>query len=162
MMMEEVERPKDTSSIPQILDTYEDVWAYGMLSRQVRKETHLLMQLGGAHSVSAFNGNIYVTRAGSFCTNVSGYGFHSPATASTVATLTLKLLLAVSAGSNRLGTLLKISQLSDTATVQTLVCLFSSVSIVSDSLGPHGLHHARLPCPSPIPRVYSNSCPLSQ
>ena len=71
-------------------------------------------------------------------------------------------LLAVSAGSNRLGTLLKISQLSDTATVQTLVCLFSSVSIVSDSLGPHRLHHARLPCPSPIPRVYSNSCPLSQ
>ena len=42
-MMEEVERPKDTSSIPQILDTYEDVWTYGMLSRQVRKETHLLM-----------------------------------------------------------------------------------------------------------------------
>ena len=49
MMMEEVERPKDTSSIPQILDTYEDVWTYGMLSRQVRKETHLLMQLGGVH-----------------------------------------------------------------------------------------------------------------
>ena len=26
---------------------------------------------------------------------------------------------------------------------------------------PHGLQHARLPCPSPIPRVYSNSCPCS-
>jgi len=26
----------------------------------------------------------------------------------------------------------------------------------------HGLQHARLPCPSPIPRVCSNSCPLSQ
>ena len=32
---------------------------------------------------------------------------------------------------------------------------------MSDSLRPHGLQHARLPCPSPIPRVYSNSCPLS-
>ena len=33
---------------------------------------------------------------------------------------------------------------------------------MSDSLRPHGLQHARLPCPSPTPRVYSNSCPLSQ
>ena len=31
-----------------------------------------------------------------------------------------------------------------------------------DSLRPHGLQHARPPCPSPTPRVYSNSCPLSQ
>ena len=38
---------------------------------------------------------------------------------------------------------------------------FSS-SVVSDSLRPHGMHHARAPCPSPAPRVYSNSCPLSQ
>ena len=30
------------------------------------------------------------------------------------------------------------------------------------SLQPHGLQHARLPCPSPTPRVYSNSCPLRQ
>jgi len=27
---------------------------------------------------------------------------------------------------------------------------------------PHGLQHAKLPCPSPSPRVCSNSCPLSQ
>ena len=33
--------------------------------------------------------------------------------------------------------------------------------VVSDSLQPHGLQHARLPCPSPTPGVYSNSCPLS-
>ena len=33
---------------------------------------------------------------------------------------------------------------------------------MSNSLWPHGLQHARPPCPSPIPRVYSNSCPLSQ
>ena len=33
--------------------------------------------------------------------------------------------------------------------------------MVSDSLQPHGLQHARPPCPSLIPGVYSNSCPLS-
>ena len=37
-----------------------------------------------------------------------------------------------------------------------------SRSVVSDSLRPPGLQHARPPCPSPAPRVYSNSCPLSQ
>ena len=37
-----------------------------------------------------------------------------------------------------------------------------SCSVVSDSLWPHGLQHARPPCPSPTPGVYSNSCPLSQ
>ena len=37
-----------------------------------------------------------------------------------------------------------------------------SHSVVSDSLQPHGLQHARSPCPSPTPRVYSNSCPLSR
>ena len=33
---------------------------------------------------------------------------------------------------------------------------------MSNSLRPHGLPHARLPCPSLSPRVWSNSCPLSQ
>ena len=33
---------------------------------------------------------------------------------------------------------------------------------MSNSLQPHGLQHIRPPCPSPTPRVYSNSCPLSQ
>ena len=37
-----------------------------------------------------------------------------------------------------------------------------SRSVVSNSLQPHGLQHARLPCPSPTPRAYSNSCPSSQ
>ena len=32
---------------------------------------------------------------------------------------------------------------------------------MSDSLEPHELQHARPPCPSPTPRVYSNSCPSS-
>ena len=33
---------------------------------------------------------------------------------------------------------------------------------MSDSLRPHGLQHARLPCPSQTPRAYSNSGPSSQ
>ena len=37
-----------------------------------------------------------------------------------------------------------------------------SCSVLSDSLWPHGLQHARLPCLSPSPRACSNSCPLSQ
>ena len=37
-----------------------------------------------------------------------------------------------------------------------------SHSVVSDSLWPHGLQHARPPCPSPTPGVYSNSCTLSR
>ena len=40
---------------------------------------------------------------------------------------------------------------------------FSSVqSVVSNFLWSHGLQYARPPCSSPTPRVYSNSCPLSQ
>ena len=33
---------------------------------------------------------------------------------------------------------------------------------MSDSLWPHESQHARLPCPSPTPRVHSDSCPFSQ
>ena len=44
--------------------------------------------------------------------------------------------------------------------------MFTSVqlssSVVSDSLRPHGLQHARPPCPKPTPGVYSNTCPLSR
>ena len=39
--------------------------------------------------------------------------------------------------------------------------LFSCL-VTSSSLRPHGLQHAITPCPSPTPRVYSNSCPSSQ
>ena len=37
-----------------------------------------------------------------------------------------------------------------------------SCSIMSNSLQPHGLQHARLPCPSPTPRACSNSWPSSR
>ena len=48
-----------------------------------------------------------------------------------------------------------------------LLCTqFSSVqfshSVMSDSLWPHELQHARPPCPSPTPGVYPNSCPWIQ
>ena len=42
-----------------------------------------------------------------------------------------------------------------------LLAMLFSHSVMSDSLRPHGLQHARLPCPSPAPGVCSNSCPLS-
>ena len=35
-------------------------------------------------------------------------------------------------------------------------------SVMSNSLGPHGLQHTRPTCPSPTPRVCTNSCPLSR
>ena len=37
-----------------------------------------------------------------------------------------------------------------------------SCSVMSDSLRPHGLQHARLSCLSPTPGAYSNSCPSSR
>ena len=61
--------------------------------------------------------------------------------------------------------------------IQTIMCLvykvclsqtelFSSVqfsrSVMSNSLRPHELQHARPPCPSATPRVYANSCPSCQ
>ena len=36
-----------------------------------------------------------------------------------------------------------------------------SCSVVSNSLWPHELQHARPPCPSPTPGICPNSCPLS-
>ena len=37
-----------------------------------------------------------------------------------------------------------------------------SCSVMSDCLRPHESQHARSPCPSPTPRVHSDSCPSSQ
>ena len=43
----------------------------------------------------------------------------------------------------------------------TIIVQFSH-SVMSDSLRPHESQHARPPCPSPTPGVYSNLCPSSQ
>ena len=50
---------------------------------------------------------------------------------------------------------------------QCIVCtkhnsVLFSLSVMSNSLSPHEPQHTRPPCPSPTPRVYPNSCPLSQ
>ena len=55
----------------------------------------------------------------------------------------------------------------DQKTVCVYVCIYSSSVqfsrwAVSHSFWPHGLQYARLPCPSPIPKACSNSCPSSQ
>ena len=50
----------------------------------------------------------------------------------------------------------------DCTSVRSVVLLLFSHSIVSKPLQPHGLQHARLPCPSLSPGVCSNWCPLSR
>ena len=45
---------------------------------------------------------------------------------------------------------------------QSISSIQFSRSVVADSLWPHELQHARPPCPSPTPGVYSNSRPSSQ
>ena len=76
-------------------------------------------------------------------------------------------------------TLPKLSRTDDTSFTVSLcsqlrrqfICLYSldymliiqfSCSVLSNSLWPHELQHARPPCPSPTPGTCSNSCPLSQ
>ena len=44
---------------------------------------------------------------------------------------------------------------------QTLSAAAVSPYVTSNSLRPHRLQHVGLPCPSPSPRVHSDSCPLS-
>ena len=43
-----------------------------------------------------------------------------------------------------------------------LISVQFSRSVVSNSLRPHESQHTKPPCPSPTPRVYSNSCPSSR
>ena len=57
------------------------------------------------------------------------------------------------------------SNANQTLVIQSINAIWSSVQFncsVSDSLRPHGLQYARLPCPSPTPGTCSNSRPLSQ
>ena len=53
-----------------------------------------------------------------------------------------------------------------TLAISLFLSIFSvsqfSHSVMSDSLRPHGLQHARPPCPSPTPRACPNSCPSSR
>ena len=45
---------------------------------------------------------------------------------------------------------------------QSISSVQFSCSVVSDSLWPHESQHARPLCPSPTPKVYPKSCPLSR
>ena len=62
--------------------------------------------------------------------------------------------------------LIKSSEIIETLKRNIILVQFSSFqfshSVMFNSLQLHGLQHARPPCPSPTPRAYSNSCPLSQ
>ena len=71
------------------------------------------------------------------------------------------LLMKVKEESEKVGLKHNIQKIKIMASSPISSVQFSS-SVVSDSLWPHGPQHARPPCPSPTPRVYSNSCPLSQ
>ena len=48
------------------------------------------------------------------------------------------------------------------SSVLIFIWLQFSLSFLSDSLQPHESQHTRPPCPSPTPRVHSNSCPSSR
>ena len=62
----------------------------------------------------------------------------------------------------KLRNLPKKSQLAHTrARIWNYVTVKFSCSVMSNCLWPHGLQHARPPCPSPTPGVHSKSCPLS-
>ena len=54
------------------------------------------------------------------------------------------------------------SRVFSNITVQKHQFFSTQPSLWFNSLTPHGMQHARLPCPSLSPRVSSNSCPLSQ
>ena len=71
------------------------------------------------------------------------------------------LLMKVKDESEKVGLKFNIHKTKIMASSPISAVQFSD-SIVSDSLRSHGLQHARPPCPSPTPGVYSNSCPSSQ
>ena len=70
-------------------------------------------------------------------------------------------ILELDVGLNGEGVVQDDSQFTAIGKWVSLSSVQFSHSVMSDSLQLHGLQHTRLPCPSPTPRVYSNSCPLS-
>ena len=99
-----------------------------------------------------------------FCTTGRFFTNQSPEKPKNTGVVSLSLLQGIFPTQELNQSLLHCSQILYQLSYQGSL-LFHSVqfsrSVVSNSLGPHGLQHARPPCPSPTPRVYSNSCPLS-
>ena len=65
----------------------------------------------------------------------------------------------VSGGDGIPAELLKILKDDAVKVLHSISSVWFGRSVMSDSLWPHGLQHARLPCPSPALRACSNSCP---
>ena len=78
--------------------------------------------------------------------------------------LSLGLPIPWNKGILKLGQLVTLQKPLNVQMKGRVTYLFSSVqfsrSVVSDSLRPHEPQHARPPCPSPIPGVHPNPCPL--
>ena len=73
----------------------------------------------------------------------------------------LALLVSYSLAGERSGT--RMDEVTGSGACRCGCCTVQfSRSVVSDSLRPHESQHARPPCPSPTPGVYSNSCPSSR
>ena len=76
-----------------------------------------------------------------------------------------KSLVGYSSWGRKESDMIELVRMHNVALTIFLYSNFSSVqfscSVMSNSLQPHGLQHARPPCPSPTPGVHSNSCPLS-
>ena len=71
------------------------------------------------------------------------------------------LLMKVKVESEKFGLKLNIQKMKIMASGPISSVQFSR-SVVSNSFRPHESQHARPPCPSPTPRVHSDSCPSSQ
>ena len=63
---------------------------------------------------------------------------------------------------NKTECLAVLSRVEKGALKKRFISVHFSLLVMSDSLWPHGLQHARLPCPSPTPRACSNSSPSFQ
>ena len=71
------------------------------------------------------------------------------------------LLMTMKEESEKVGLKLNI-QITKIMASDPISSVQFSCSVMSNSLQPHGLQHARPSCPSPTPRAYSNSCPSSR
>ena len=69
---------------------------------------------------------------------------------------------AVSLPSESPGKLCCIKRMCNHSILSSFIMFQFSRSVLSDSFRPHESQHARPPCPSPAPGVYSNSSPSSQ
>ena len=71
------------------------------------------------------------------------------------------LLMRVKEESEKVGLKLNF-QITKIMASDSISSVQFSCSVMSNSLQPHGLQHARPSCPSPTPGAYSNSCPSSR